>query len=62
MVESIVVASLGIVAAIAPGVLASLAGKQSDAEAIEAARALVKAIPDRTDAGDADLEERKSRG
>jgi type II secretory pathway pseudopilin PulG len=65
MVESIVVAALGIVAAVAPGVLAQLTGKQSDEEAIEAARALATQIPVRTGTDGewaADLDERKSRG
>jgi hypothetical protein len=62
MVEAIVVSALGIVAAIAPGVLAQLSGKQSDEEAIEAARALASKIPDRTDQGDADTAERLKRG
>lgn len=44
-IAEIVVALLGIVASLAPGVLAALTGKSSDAEAIEAARVAVLAIP-----------------
>jgi type II secretory pathway pseudopilin PulG len=64
-VAEIVVAALGIVAAVAPGVLAQLTGKQSDEEAIEAARALAQAVPVRTGEDGswaADLDARKARG
>jgi ribosomal protein L16/L10AE len=61
-VAEIVVAALGIVAAVAPGVLAAIAGKESDAEAIEAARQLAAKIPSRTPEANADLEERLKRG
>jgi ribosomal protein L16/L10AE len=61
-VAEIVVAVLGIVAAIAPGVLAAITGSGSDAEAIEAARKAAEKIPDRTEQGARDLEDRKRRG
>lgn len=43
--SAVVVQLLGVVAQLAPGVLAQLAGRQTDAEAIEAARAIVERMP-----------------
>ena len=58
----IVVGLLKLVATIAPGVLAAITSRQTDEEAIQAARAAAQAVPLRLDALDADLAERKRRG
>lgn len=47
MTEEIVIRALGIVAASAPGLLATLMGKATDAEAIEAARVEVAKVEGR---------------
>ena len=44
MIEEIVIRALGIVVASAPGLLAALTGRQTDEEAIDAARAEVAKI------------------
>lgn len=66
MIEMIVVKALEVVAAAAPGLLAALTSRQSDEEAIAAARELAEALPVReagaTGTWDRDLAERKERG
>lgn len=63
--EAIIVAALGIVAQAAPGVLAAITGRASDAEAIEAARSAVSAlhsvrVHELAEARRAQLEDRKT--
>lgn len=56
---------LELVATVAPGVLAAVAGTETDRDAIDAARDIAERLPQRTGAGgawDEDLDERKRRG
>lgn len=61
-VTAIVSSALGIVAQVAPGLLAAWTGAPSDEEAIEAARAMVAKLPVATTADDADLAARIAGG
>lgn len=64
MIADVVVALLGLVASLAPGVLAALSGRGTDAEAITEARRLTEALPVRSGPGGEHAEDlgRRERG
>lgn len=51
MIETIITSALGIVAALAPGVLAAATNKESDADAIAHVLTYVRAMPKREASG-----------
>lgn len=62
MIEAVVIAAAGIIAQVAPGLLAAWTGRASDEHAIEAARELVAKLPVASTADDADLAARIAGG
>jgi hypothetical protein len=62
MVGQIVLAALGIIAAIAPGLLADVTNKETDEEAIQHVHTRALAVHQRNVDADADLIDREKRG